>query len=146
MKITRDVIQDLLPAFVAGEASADTTALVEEFLRGDPELTRCVERMRANPLPEVTPGLAPTHEVQALKTTRRRLRRQSLLLATAAFLTGLPLSFEYNFATGQFRWLFMDQPRIGFLMTVSAGLFWLAYLWTKRETQSVWGRRSDVRE
>src|SRR6185436_12129442 len=38
MKITRDVIIDLLPAVASGEASADTRLLVEEFLASDPEL------------------------------------------------------------------------------------------------------------
>ena len=32
MKITRDVIYDLLPGYFAGEVSADTRALVDEFL------------------------------------------------------------------------------------------------------------------
>ena len=35
MKITRSVIVDLWAVYVSGEASADTRALVEEFLRGD---------------------------------------------------------------------------------------------------------------
>ena len=38
MKITRDVVTDLLPLYVAGEASADTRALVEEYLLEDPGL------------------------------------------------------------------------------------------------------------
>ena len=36
MKITRDVIYDLLPAYFAGEVSADTRALIDEFLTTDP--------------------------------------------------------------------------------------------------------------
>ncbi len=38
MKVTRDVVKDLLAVYAAGEASADTGALVEEWLRSDPEL------------------------------------------------------------------------------------------------------------
>ena len=37
MKITRNVILDLLPIYVAGEASADTRALMESYLASDPE-------------------------------------------------------------------------------------------------------------
>src|SRR4029077_7540453 len=38
MNITRDVINDLWPVYAAGEASADTRLLVEEFLRQNPEV------------------------------------------------------------------------------------------------------------
>ena len=44
MKITRDVVKDLLAVYSAGEASGDTRALVEEWLRSDPELARQVAR------------------------------------------------------------------------------------------------------
>ena len=42
MKVTQNVIHDLLPVYLAGEASADTAVLVEEFLRLDPDLARTV--------------------------------------------------------------------------------------------------------
>ena len=43
MKITRDVITDLLPVYLSGEASADTKALVELFLKDDPEFAKLIE-------------------------------------------------------------------------------------------------------
>ena len=46
MKITRDVIYDLLPGYFAGELSTDSRALVEEFLATDPEFARMTERFR----------------------------------------------------------------------------------------------------
>ena len=52
MTVTQNVIHDLLPAYLAGEASADSKVLVEEFLRQNPAMARTVEAMRANPLPE----------------------------------------------------------------------------------------------
>ena len=60
MKVTQNVIHDLLPAYLAGEASADTVALVEEFLRLDPELARTAEALRSTPLPE-PPHRVTTH-------------------------------------------------------------------------------------
>ena len=36
MKITKDVIADLMPLYPAGEVSADTRALVEDFLKANP--------------------------------------------------------------------------------------------------------------
>jgi hypothetical protein len=38
--VTREVITDLWPVYVSGEASPDTRGLVEAFLREDPELAR----------------------------------------------------------------------------------------------------------
>ena len=38
MTITRDVVRDLWPLYAANEASPDTRAVVDEFLRNDPEL------------------------------------------------------------------------------------------------------------
>ena len=46
MRVTRDVIYDLLPGYFAGELSPDTRALVDEFLEQDPEFRRMMERFR----------------------------------------------------------------------------------------------------
>jgi hypothetical protein len=46
MKITRDVIFDLLPAYFANEVSADTRALVDEFFATDPEFGRMAARFQ----------------------------------------------------------------------------------------------------
>jgi len=47
MKVTRDVVYDLLPTYFAGEASEDTRALLEEFFASDPEFGRMAERFRS---------------------------------------------------------------------------------------------------
>jgi hypothetical protein len=46
MKVTRDVIYDLLPGYFANEVSGDTRAIVDEFLQQDPEFARMMERFR----------------------------------------------------------------------------------------------------
>jgi anti-sigma factor RsiW len=46
MNVTRDVIYDLLPAYFSGDISPDTKALVDEFLRQDPEFSKMMERFR----------------------------------------------------------------------------------------------------
>jgi hypothetical protein len=46
MKITRDVIYDLLPAYFAGEVSADTRSLIEEFFATDAEFGRMAARFK----------------------------------------------------------------------------------------------------
>ena len=42
MKVTRDVIYDLLPSYFAGDASADTCALIEAYFATDPEAGEAV--------------------------------------------------------------------------------------------------------
>ena len=73
MNVTQNVIHDLLPAYLAGEASADTVTLVEEFLRLDPDLARTVEALRSTPLPEPALALRPTQEKETLNMTKQLL-------------------------------------------------------------------------
>jgi len=44
-EITRDVIVDLLPLYLAGEVSEDTAALVKKHLEADPELAETAKQM-----------------------------------------------------------------------------------------------------
>ena len=44
MTVTRDVILDLLPLYFAGQVSADSKTLVDEFLRTDPDFARMSQR------------------------------------------------------------------------------------------------------
>ena len=50
MNISRDIVKDLVAVYLAGDASADTRALVESYLKTDPELARDVEAARATTL------------------------------------------------------------------------------------------------
>jgi hypothetical protein len=74
MNVTREVINDLWPVYAAEEASADTRALVEEFLRQDLEfaglLKGCGEESL---LRHVIPALPADREAQALLRTKRLL-------------------------------------------------------------------------
>jgi len=47
MEITRNVILDLLPLYLANEVSADTRALVEEYMKTDPELANVAKHSAA---------------------------------------------------------------------------------------------------
>jgi anti-sigma factor RsiW len=44
-KVTKDVILDLLPLYLAGEVSNGTAALVKEYLETDPELAEAAKEM-----------------------------------------------------------------------------------------------------
>ncbi len=68
MNITRDVISDLWPLYAAGEATADTRAVVEEFLAADRDFARTLGARFDVPAREVS--LPADHEARALARTR----------------------------------------------------------------------------
>ena len=96
MKVTRDVVSDLWPVYESGEASADTKALVEEFLAGDAAFAA---RLRsALELPRAEAAMPPRAEAQALRRTRdliygrgwlRGVRLVALVLTVFAVSRGL---------------------------------------------------------
>ena len=131
MKATRDVVKDLLPLYAAGEASPDSRALVEEFLRDDPELARLAESLRAQEL-SAAPAARPAGSgMAALQETRALLRRRTWLMALALFFTGLPLSFGFD--SGRFTFLLIrDVPWVGVASLVVGAAFWIAFAVTAR--------------
>jgi anti-sigma factor RsiW len=95
MNVTRDVVKDLLAVYLAGEASGDTRALVEDWLRSDPELAAQVDHARRLELPAVA-APAPTVERRALDRTRRYLRWRSVVLGAAIYFSSLPFSVTFD--------------------------------------------------
>jgi hypothetical protein len=122
MKITRAIIVDLWPVYSSGDASPETLALVEEFLRDDPELA---EQLRREPaLPAHVPPLPPDHETRALTLTRQRLRGLRWLLLLALIFSGQ----AFGRIVSDTSW---DVSPRSFIITASiAAGFWMAYLVT----------------
>jgi len=127
MNVTRDVIRDLVSLVEAGEASADTRALVETSLAADPDLaSEVAESARLAALPP-TPAPAVEAEKAALDATRRLLKSRSQTLAVALIFTFLPLSF--TFEGGRITYLLIrDAPQVGWAWWLTAAVMWLAYL------------------
>ncbi len=127
MDITRNVIIDLLPAYLSGDASPDTRALVEGFLRGDPELQRSLdEQRRALSLPAAP--LSHADEADALERTRRALRRRSWLLGFALAFTVAPLSCAFDTTRGLFFLLVRDAPPMAGVLCAAAILCWALFV------------------
>ena len=129
MNVTRDVVKDLLTVYLAGEASADTRALVEEWLRADPALARQAEQARASDLPPV-PAPAPTAEKRALGHTRRRLRGRAVILGMAVYFSLLPLTVVFG-KDGFRGFLLHDWPSRVVALAVGAVL-WGIYFYLAR--------------
>lgn len=117
MKVTREVVSDLWPLYTAGEASADTRALVEEYLTNDEEFARTLKH--GVELPGV--DLPPDDEARALARTRELVhgggRWLHGLRAVALVLTVLAIVRFHDETTETF-----------VVRVVVAGVAWAIYL------------------
>lgn len=141
MKVTRNVVNDLLPLYEAGEASEDSRALVEEFLRDNPETQREISGRSAladslanQPVPSLDPNLERT----TLERTRRYIRTRNILVGLAIALWVVP--FTFTFGPDGVRWIvWRDNPILAVLCIVastliSAGQTW--YDWRRRRGEA----------
>ena len=124
MNVTRDVVKDLLTVYLAGDASADTRALVEEWLKKDADLSRLTEDARRQELPAV-PLPEASAEKRALVRTRRGLRVRSVVLGMAIYFSTLPLTVVFN-KNGFKGFLIEDWWQRIAVLVVASGL-WIAY-------------------
>jgi anti-sigma factor RsiW len=123
MNITRDVVNDLWPLYLSGEASADTRALVDEFLAREPEFARTLredESARLLAAPPVAPE--PDHELKTLNRVKRAMLKKDWPLFLAM------LSSAMAFARIVSDTSFDVSPR-RFIATASVALvFWVWFL------------------
>jgi hypothetical protein len=130
--ITKDVIRDLLPVYAAGEASADTRALVEEFLAQDAELRALAEAARRIEIAAPSQaGDLQALEVESLNRTHKLLARKAWLFAVALLLSLLPLTTVFGKGGMVFQ-MVRDQPGLSSNWVAYAVVFWILYLATCR--------------
>lgn len=118
MKVDRDVLLDLLPLYVSGEARKGTATLIEQQLHIDPELKQLAEQMRTVRLPELPPRVSASSEFAAFARTKH------LLLQRTAFLT-LAIAFTVMLAVSM-GFLLDTYPHAGAISFVLAVIFWVA--------------------
>jgi hypothetical protein len=81
MEVTRDVILDLLPLYLADEASTDTQALVKHYLEHDPDLAQLARQWRER-LPEPPPSpVRPDAQALAYLEAKRQMEIRTYGLA-----------------------------------------------------------------
>ena len=82
MDITRNVILDLLPLYVADEVSADTRALVEKYLETDPELANVAKQLEVMERPRDIPvPLSQDDKMRAYRQARRQRLLYTIIIA-----------------------------------------------------------------
>lgn len=129
MNLTDDVIRDLLPLVHAGEASAETRALVEAYLASHPALAEEAKRAEAWTLPQTT--AVHDDERAALRRTKRLLSRRTWSMALGFGFTALPLSFRASSDSFQFM-LLPDHPWIVGLSLAAGLVAWIVFVRSTR--------------
>lgn len=131
MNITKAIIQDLLPLYAEGECSADTRALIDEYLRAHPQAAREFTLIAVPPALSELAAPVRLDEMRAFRETRRRLRHRSWLMALAIFCSLAPFSFFFDGQRAY--WLLRDAPVSALVYGVAGAALWITY--------AIWGRR-----
>ncbi len=136
MSVSKDVIRDLLPVYSAGEASADTRALVEEYLAQDSELRALAVAAGRIQIPGVQrPDEMQALELRTLNRTRRLLARKSFVLGIALLFTFLPMTTVFQ--KGKIVLvLARDYPDMASGLLLNAAIAWTVYLYTCRRLRT----------
>jgi len=134
MNITKDIISDLLPLYVASECSGDTRALVEEYLRQHPEEGAELRRIMSTSVGGAVQPAKSLPEMEVLRNARRRVRRWAWLLALAIFFSLTPFSFV--FGQGGHFWLLRESPVSAAIYGIVGIAFWVAYFIFRRRSRT----------
>ena len=135
MNVTKEIINDLMPLYIANECSADTRALVEDYLQRHPQQAEELRRIMATPVPEAVPSTKSLDEVRSFREARRRLRRRSWLMAFAIFFSLAPFSFVWT--SGRVWWLLRDAPASAAVYAALGAVLWIIYAVERSRSRSL---------
>jgi hypothetical protein len=134
MKLPRAVMNDLLAVYLAGAASPETRALVEQCAREDAEFAAAMRRAAELTIKPPAPP-APDGELRSLKMTRQFVFLRSLFMGVAIFFTLLPFSFVFEPGKG-LTWLVWDRSEgLGAAFLSVGAASWVAWWLMRREVR-----------
>jgi hypothetical protein len=87
MNVTKDVIIDLWPLYADGSASADSRALVEEYLRDHPDWSKKLQHSPPRSTWPSPAAITPDEEVQMLNRIKKRVQFVRTLMLLAMLFT-----------------------------------------------------------
>lgn len=135
MNVTKEIINDLIPLYVANECSADTRALVDEYLQRNPQQAEELRRVMETSVPEAVPSTKSLDEVRSFREARRRLRRRSWLMGFAIFFSLAPFSFVWT--SGRVWWLMREAPASANVYAALGAVFWVIYAVERSRSRSL---------
>jgi len=124
MQITREIIQDLLPLYLAEEVSMETREMIDEYLETDVKLAKIVEK--AQLVPQSAEFIDPMELDDEIKTFRKVQRKMIQKHWFTQYYIFLGLSIFFTLA-----WvvtIFFEVSRMGFPTFAVASLFWVALI------------------
>ena len=121
MTITKDVIHDLMPLYLAGEASADTRRLIDEYLQANPAERPLAGALSLPPAPSL-----PDTEATTLLRTREVYRRRATALAGALALSYAVFSFVFDSSGLRFL-VVRDMPALAWALLAAAAGVWVHF-------------------
>ena len=130
MNVTRDVILDLAPLYLTGEASADSRALVDDYLASDPALAEWMREQRTSLPADLGPAPSSDLELRTLTRIRRRVGVQRWIFGVGCFFIALALSVEINLRNGRpvaFHFAARDYPAAAVVCVACAVVCFAAY-------------------
>lgn len=137
MSIPKEVILDLLPVYLAGEASPATRAWLEQYLADDPELADRVRRQFTGGIEQGSaPALPPELELRALGRTRRMMALLRWLFGIGMGFSAVALSFQFSSSPFRFRLLLLDYPGQLGACLAAGGVCWTAYFLLRRRLRT----------
>lgn len=123
MKITENVISDLLPAYMSGEATEDTILLVEEYFKNNPDFEK-IYKQELNT--DIKVNRLDLNEVKLLERTKRMIKFRSLVFGFAIFFSALPFSFYGN--ETEVHWLWENLPSVAYISGSLGICLWITYI------------------
>ena len=135
MNVTKEIINDLIPLYAAKECSADTRALVEEYLQRNPQQAEELRRVMTTSVRADVPSVKSLDEVRSFREARRRLRRRTWLMALAIFFSLAPFSFVWT--SGRVWWLLRDAPASAVVYAALGVVFWVIYAVERSRSRSL---------
>jgi predicted anti-sigma-YlaC factor YlaD len=141
MDVTREVILDLLPVYLSGEASPATRALVEEYIKQDPELAQRIRLQWTENFAQVAASaLPPDLELRSLRRARRLIGLQRWLFGFGITFAALSLSNQTTFEGGrlkEFHFLIRDYPvELGICVMLGVAC-WTVYFLIRRRLRTI---------
>lgn len=126
MNIDREVILDLVPVVLSGEASPATRQLVEEYAKDHAEIADLLSnRAAGEDVLHEQFALPKELEMKSLERTKSLIRVRSIILAVAIFLSLLPFSVAGG--SGGMRWLWSGAETYAVAAGALAALAWVTY-------------------
>lgn len=133
MNITKDIIADLYPLYAENECSADTRALVADYLARHPQEAETLRRAATTSLPVLAPSPAQLAETQSLREARRRVRRRAWWMGLALFFSLAPFSFHVGGGTSW--WMLRDAPGSAAIYATLGLALWIAWFWERHRSK-----------